>query len=77
MAESIAHSDAPTNEKAEVEQKGQQPQKAKKGLFSRKAKTVPAEVSEKPGNAGMEGMSIAVDKDIPPASFASLFRCVA
>ena len=81
MAAESTHSDTPTNEKAEGQQTQQeqaQP-KPKKGLFSKKTKAADAEPSEKTEKAAdstIEGAPAAPKKDVPPASFASLFRCV-
>lgn len=78
MAAASTHSDAPTNEKAEVQQSPEVPhEKPKKGLFSKskKANAEEHELTEKSGNAALEPAKPAV-KDVPPASFLSLFRCV-
>ena len=75
MAASIAPSDAPTNEKAEVEQK-QEVQKPKKGLFSKKSKVDPPQLKEKGGDVSVDQAPKPATKDLPPASFSSLFRFV-
>ncbi|GJE98503.1 multidrug resistance-associated ABC transporter [Phanerochaete sordida] len=74
MAAESTHSDAPTNEKAEEQQLQQLEQKQKKGLFSKnkKAKAADAEAEEKPNS--LEAAPESAKKDIPPASFSSLFR---
>lgn len=80
MAAASTHSDAPTNEKVDVEPQPQQP-KTKKGFFSRSKKqgADAEEVKEKSDDATLEaldGTPKPPQKDVPPASFTSLFRCV-
>lgn len=76
MAAESTHSDTPTNEKAEEQQIPEQQQKAKKGFFSKKAKVADVQLNEKSDDSTIESAPAAVKKDVPPASFASLFRCV-
>ena len=83
MAAASTHSDAPTNEKLDVEQQSEVPQqKAKKGLFSKskKPKVEAEEVKEKEkaDDVALDALEGAPkpQKDVKPASFTSLFRCV-
>lgn len=76
MAASVANSDAPTLEKADVEQRSPQlDQKAKKGLFRRSQKPKQEEVVDEKGGAA-NTPAVPEQKQVPPVSIAALFRCV-
>ncbi|EKM51815.1 uncharacterized protein PHACADRAFT_262171 [Phanerochaete carnosa HHB-10118-sp] len=76
MAAESTHSDVPTNEKAEGQQAQQEleQQKPKKGIFSRKPKAAATQLDEKSDGRTADAPPPVVKKDIPPASFTSLFR---
>lgn len=75
MAAASTHSDAATNEKADVDANSPvvQHQKPKKGFFSKKDKRESTEVDEKAADVALEAPK-EVKKEVPPASFSSLFR---
>lgn len=77
MAPASTHSDSATNEKVDTEVSSPvvQPQKPKKGFFSKKSKAEPTELDEKAADVSLEPPK-EVKKDVPPASFTSLFRYV-
>lgn len=76
---STTHSDAPTNEKVDSDESRTQDvheKKVKKGLFGKSSKSSP-KTDEDAAKEKQSEADAAKTKQLPPASFSSLFRCVA
>ena len=77
MAASVANSDAPTDEKAQSEQRSpklEQQEKPKKGLFRRSHKPKADAVVNEKAEAAEVPVQEPAAKQVPPVSFAALFR---